>query len=71
MDNDKFLGAAATARQIGVSTDTLGRMRREQRGPAYFMIGRRVKYTQRDIDTYLRGQRVSPNMFPSDGGDAA
>lgn len=71
MDKMEFMGAAAAARQIGVSSETLSRMRREQRGPAYFLIGGRVKYAQRDIDSYLRAQRVVPGLSPLDGGDAA
>lgn len=49
------------AAYLGVSVDTLDRLRAAQRIPACQVSKRLVKYRQRDLDTYLIECQTSPS----------
>jgi len=48
------------ARFLGTSTRTLRRWRRQDDGPAYHLIGRRVWYAIDDLNAYLQQGRRDP-----------
>lgn len=56
----RLLTPAEAGRKIGRSELTLGRWRRERRGPAYIRLGARVAYDERAIDAWLMSQQVEP-----------
>jgi predicted DNA-binding transcriptional regulator AlpA len=43
---------------IGYTTAALRLWRREGRGPAYIRAGRSIRYTTRDLDSWLMRHRV-------------
>ncbi len=53
-DGRRHLGATAAAAYVGLSTRTLRRMRREERGPPCARKGRRITYDVRDLDDWMR-----------------
>jgi excisionase family DNA binding protein len=54
-----LLSAEDVAELTGLSTETLAQWRSQRRGIPYLKIGRRVRYDLIDVQTYLRGCRVS------------
>lgn len=46
----KTLSESQAAAIIGIHPETLARLRRDRKIPSWRKIGRRVKYTQEDID---------------------
>jgi hypothetical protein len=56
---------AAVAEYLDVSEATLRNWRSEQRGPAYFRLGR-VFYWRRDVDRWFRSRRVEPREVSRD-----
>lgn len=46
----KTLTEAQAATLIGIHPETLARLRRDRKIPSWRKIGRRVKYTQEDVD---------------------
>lgn len=47
------LNCAAAAKHVGLSKNTLDRMRSEGRGPRYMRLGSRIFYRRADLDAYL------------------
>jgi predicted DNA-binding transcriptional regulator AlpA len=54
---DSLLNPKMLAKQIDMSEPSLARMRGEGTGPAYFKIGRSVKYRWGDVEEWLERQR--------------
>ena len=54
------LNAVDAAKQLGLSTSTLAKMRLYGNGPAYIKLGRRVLYRPEDIQNW-----ISENRFHS------
>ena len=52
--------------ELGVPERTLAQWRYRGIGPAYLKIGRHVRYDRREVDAWLRSQRIA-----TIGGDAA
>jgi hypothetical protein len=48
------------ARRLHQAPQTLAQWRSEGRGPAYIKLGRKVFYTDGDLDAYVAGQRRNP-----------
>jgi excisionase family DNA binding protein len=57
--NNSLLTAEQVAELTGLSVDTLAQWRSQRRGIVYLKIGRAVRYDLNDVQTYLRGCRVS------------
>ena len=57
----KHLNEHQTADIIGLSVKTLRRMRYEMRGPQYLKLGRRVVYSETDLNNWLKNNRVETN----------
>lgn len=55
----RFLTESQVAEVLGVSVDTVARMRKRGAIP-FRMIGRRVKFTEDDVLAYIDGSRVAP-----------
>lgn len=51
---------AEAAEALGVSAEVLRKMRSRGKGPAFFRIGRAVRYDPADIAAYLGRHRVAP-----------
>jgi predicted DNA-binding transcriptional regulator AlpA len=47
-----------TAKQLGVSVETLGKGRSKQKGPAYIRVGNLIRYRQTDVEQWLRMNTV-------------
>jgi excisionase family DNA binding protein len=47
-----------TAKQLGVSVETLGKWRSKQKGPAYIRVGNLIRYRQTDVEQWLRMNTV-------------
>lgn len=54
------LNEAEAAERIGINASALRKMRQRDRGPAFFKIGRSVRYDPVDIAAYLARRRVAP-----------
>ena len=52
------------ARYVGLSGAYLRQARREERGPAYYRIGRAVRYLIADLDAWRAQYRVSGQSTP-------
>lgn len=57
----EFCGAVDAAVYLKVSVATLESWRAESVGPAYYRVGRSIRYTYADLDSWLSAQRVDPS----------
>jgi hypothetical protein len=55
-----LLDPSDAATYLKNAESTLARWRVEQRGPAFVMVGRHIKYDVADLDEYLRRNRIKP-----------
>ena len=51
--NEPLLTTIQTAHLLGVHPDTLRVWRKTQRGPAWFQVGNRYRYSREAIDAFL------------------
>ena len=55
---DTMIATAMTVEEcaayLGVSIKALGHWRHENKGPAWFKIGQRVRYRKADVDVWIR-----------------
>jgi excisionase family DNA binding protein len=58
---DQLLSRRDVADLLGVPPKTLAVWAYEGRGPAYFKVGRHVRYTRTDVELWLDQQRVDPS----------
>jgi excisionase family DNA binding protein len=56
------------AKLTGLSLETLAQWRSQKRHIPYLKVGRRVRYTLRDIEEYLEGCRVAVSQTRSSNG---
>ena len=63
MDLEKLKGLTdeKAAEFLGVAVQTLRNWRNTRRGPAYFKIGRSVRYRMGDLVEYMDVRRVNPD----------
>lgn len=54
---NNFLSRKEAALYLGVSTSALARWASEDRGPAYYRIGRDARYRIDDLETFLASRR--------------
>ena len=59
LSGDEKLSFGDAAPLLGISVHTLRHWARERRIP-YFRCGRRVVFSRRDLDAFLRARRVIP-----------
>ena len=55
----ELISTEQAARRSGLSVSTLNTMRCTGRGPAYFKIGRYVRYDSNDLAAWLRSRRFT------------
>ena len=56
--NEPLLTTVQTAHMLGVHADTLRVWRKTQRGPEWFQVGNRYRYSREAIDAFLsQGRR--------------
>ena len=55
---DTLLTAEEVERRFGIPEKTLANWRCQRKGPAYYKLGGKVKYAEKDIDTWRRNCRV-------------
>jgi hypothetical protein len=55
-----LLDPPAVADLLGVPEATLAQWRYLGRGPAYFRVGRHIRYSRAGLATYLESVRVDP-----------
>ena len=70
----RYLDTGAAAAYVGLSPDTLNRMRVEGAGPRYAKLGRRVVYALHRLDLWMeaRGRRSRrPERLPGDDRDCS
>lgn len=68
MDSEmRVLREWEAARQMGISTASLRRWRREGRGPKYIRMERCVGYLASDLEAYLKSQQKSQREDSRDG----
>jgi DNA-binding transcriptional MerR regulator len=53
---DKLLSTAEVADRIGVAEVTLRYWRMHGTGPRWARVGRKIKYTERDLEVWWRAQ---------------
>ena len=64
-----FLNTAQAAHYVGLSRQTLEKMRRQGRGPRYRKHGRYVRYHIADLDAWSEGRSRLSTSSPDDDGD--
>ena len=67
-----LLDTHQAAAYCGLSTRTLETWRLQQVGPAYYKLGRAVRYALADLNAWLTGRRCSSpstTTSPAPGGD--
>lgn len=57
---DRLLTPAEVAELLAVSVSALAQMRSAGDGPAYVLVGRRVRYRRSDLDLYLTSNTHQP-----------
>jgi len=57
-----YLDERAAAELIGCSVALMRKLRQNGEGPAYYKIGRLVRYAPADIQAYLDAHRVTPGV---------
>jgi hypothetical protein len=60
LSDSAWLSPRQAARALGVTTDTLARMRANGEGPPYRRLGRLIRYRWGAITGWLDAQRASP-----------
>jgi len=48
------------ARELGITTDTLGRWAAQRKGPAYVKAGRKIFYRRDVVRAWLQSKEVKP-----------
>lgn len=48
------------ARELGITTDTLGRWAAQRKGPAYIKAGRKIFYRRDVVRAWLQSEEVQP-----------
>ena len=48
------------ARELGITTDTLGRWAAQRKGPAYVKAGRKIFYRRDVVRAWLQSEEVQP-----------
>ena len=48
------------ARELGITTDTLGRWAAQRKGPAYVKAGRKIFYRRDVVHAWLQSKEVKP-----------
>lgn len=59
---EPLLDPGRVARLLGVEVDTLGAWRRKGYGPRWYKIGKKIKYAESDLRTWMHAQ-----TGPADG----
>lgn len=54
----EFLDEKALCQWLGISAATAQAWRSQSKGPAYFKIGRGVRYNRADVEAWVNDQRV-------------
>jgi len=60
-----LMGEDAAAEVLGVSVRTLQRWRVEGHGPAFRKIGKRVAYTNEDLEEFIQAARRTSTSQPA------
>ena len=63
----RYMDTVAAAAYLGLSRQTLERWRLDMRGPTYIKVGRAVRYSLRDLDAFMAGNRRVAAGGLSDG----
>lgn len=53
---ERLLESTKVARLLGVEVQTLGVWRRKGYGPRWYRIGKKVKYAEHDLNTWINAQ---------------
>jgi len=57
---DRLLTPDEVAELLAVSVSALAQMRSQGDGPAYVLVGRRVRYRRTDLDAYVEQNTHTP-----------
>ena len=60
MDAEELITTEEAARHLGLKPSTLLNWRSDNRGPAFFKIGRLVYYRRSDLEAWVSTQRRVP-----------
>ena len=61
--SDEFIKSSAAAEFLKTTTANLARMRYEKKGPIYYKLGgRAIRYTIRDLTSWIEEGRVDPKV---------
>lgn len=55
-----FVDEKKAAKILDIAVQTLRNWRQKRRGPAYFKMGRSVRYKMEDLRTYASKRRIDP-----------
>ena len=58
IENQHLVDTRTAAEMLGLAPSSLELMRAEKRGPAYYKVGRSVRYAIEDLNAYV--ERVDP-----------
>jgi predicted DNA-binding transcriptional regulator AlpA len=56
----RLLNENEVAARLGITVSTVRKRRLQRRPPAFYRIGRSVRYAAADVEQLLAGQRVEP-----------
>jgi hypothetical protein len=62
VDPEDMIEADQAATLLQVRPQTLAAWRSQGRGPAYYKVGRLVRYRRQEIGAYIAGVRVNPKQ---------
>ena len=65
---DPLLNPRKLARLLGVEVETLSAWRRKGYGPRCYRIGRKIKYSEADLRTWMSAQVLPPDRGRPAGG---
>lgn len=55
-----------TSKMLKVSIQTLRNWRAKEKGPAYYRIGRSIRYKKKDVEAYLERRFIQTSFKPLD-----
>jgi len=63
-----LLDCARVARLLGVDVATLGAWRRKEYGPRWYRIGKKIKYSETDLRSWISAQHKGQALDHSSSG---
>jgi uncharacterized protein Usg len=59
--NGQLMNTADASAYLGVRPQLLAQWRHEDRGPAFHLLGRLIRYARSDLDAWLKSVKIAPH----------